>query len=193
MRSLALLTFLAVVGSFARAMAAEVSLPAAPARNGGSVVIVSPMDATPLVRWLNERGLAAWGLPASANAADVTRSIRELRARAGELALSPARIALLGFSHGADVAAEIAYQPGGDGDDAARPNLVALIWPTRAAPALGNASQLPPTFLVGSTRGADNAPAVDLWQKLEGRGSNGESWRGLQPLFGTLQSRATPD
>ncbi len=130
------------------------------------MVIVSPVDATPLVRWLNARGLAAWSLPAAATEADIARAMRELRSRAGEWKLSPTRIALLGFSGGADLAARVAYQPKSDDADAARPNLVALIWPATAGPAIASDSRLPPTFLVGATPAADNASGLELWQKL---------------------------
>lgn len=146
----------------ARLLSAELSLPPAGVRTGGSVVIVSPVDATPLVRWLNERGVAAWALPAAVTAEDTARAIRELRARAGESNLSPTRVALLGFAAGADTAAEVAYRPG---MDESRPDFVALVWPTTAIAPVGE-GRLPPTFLVGSTLAADNTPAVDLWQKL---------------------------
>ena len=145
---------------------AEISLAPAAASTGGSVIIVSPVDAAPLVRWLNARGLAAWTLPARATEADIARAIRELRSRAGEWKLSPTRIALLGFSGGADLAARIAYQSKSADADAARPNLVALIWPTTAGPAIASGSRLPPTFLVGATPAADNVSGLELWQKL---------------------------
>lgn len=144
---------------------ANVSLPAAAVRTGGSVVIVAPVDATPLVRWLNERGVAAWPLPASATAAEAARAVQELRARAAELKLSPTRVALLGFAEGADVAAEATYMSSGDASAAGRPDFVALIWPTKV-PTLAADARPPPTFLVGSTHAADNTPAVELWQKL---------------------------
>ena len=138
------------------------SLPPAELHTGGSVVIVASVDSTPLVRWLNERGLAAWALPASATAADVTRAVEELRSRAGELKLSRSRVALLGFGGGADIAAEAAYLPAGEAA-AGRTDLVALIWPTKV-PAIAAEDRKPSTFLVGSTEADDNSFAV--WQKL---------------------------
>lgn len=143
---------------------AELSLPPAGGRTGGSVVIVSSLDATPLVRWLNERGVAARTLPANAAAKDVAQAVQELRSSAAELKLSPTRIALLGFAEGADVAAGAAYSASAEAA-AGRPDFVALIWPTKI-PEVPNEGRVPPTFLIGSTRAADNTPAVEVWQKL---------------------------
>jgi acetyl esterase/lipase len=163
------------VSGLAAAAPAGVSLPPSNLHTGGAVVIVSPTDATPLVRWLNERGLAAWALPSSANAADAARAVGELRARAGELKLSPSRIALLGFAAGADLAADAAYHRSGDADPGAsdpvarlssRPALVALIWPT-TPPAPPAGTKPPPTFLIGSTRADDTlSGSIELWTAL---------------------------
>lgn len=167
MRRLALLVLAVFTGMTASSglTAAEVSLPPANVHTGGSVVIVSPIDPTALVRWLNENGLAAWALPASATAADAARAVQQLRSRAAELKLSPTRIALLGFASGADVAAEASYRPSSEGPAASRPDFVALIWPA-AVPEITTEGRPPATFLVGSTQVEDKASGVELWQKL---------------------------
>ncbi len=151
-------------------LCADVALPDAARRTGGSVVIVSPVDPAPLVRWLNARGLAALALPAGASAADAAAAIRDLRARAATLQLSPTRVALLGFGSGADVAAEVAFRGGGAAPEGARPDRVALIWPSAAAPMPAAGSKPPSTFLVGSTRATDGTPVVDLWKELRKAG-----------------------
>lgn len=145
--------------------AAEVSLPAAGVHTGGSVVIVSPLDATPLVRRLNEWGIAAWALPGAATAEDAAQAVQELRARATGLKLSPTRVALLGFAGGADVVADAVERSRSAAAALSRPDFVALIWPTRV-PAFSVESPSPPTFLVGSTHAADITAGVELWQKL---------------------------
>lgn len=163
--TLPLLAALAGLAASATSTRADVSLPPADRHTGGSVVIVSPVDATPLVRWLNDHGLAAWALPGTATAADAARAVQELRSRAAELKLSPTRVALLGFAGGADVAAEASYRPSRETQAASRPDLVALIWPT-TVPEITTEGRPPATFLVGSTHAADTSSGVELWQKL---------------------------
>ncbi len=153
------------IAASATATGAEVSLAPADRHTGASVVIVSPVDAQPLVRWLNERGIAGLALSASATGADAARAVQELRSRAAELKLSVTRIALLGFAGGADVVAEAAYQPIGEATAASRPDFAALIWPTKV-PSVTSESRPPPTFVVGSTDATDNPAGVELWQKL---------------------------
>ena len=129
---------------------------------GGAVVIMSPADATPLARWFNDRGLAAFTLPPTATAADTALALRTLRARAADYTISPTRIAILGLGRGADLAADVAY----NSPPETRPALVGLIWGGRL-PADG-ATKLPPTFLAASSaKGADGATdPVALWSKL---------------------------
>jgi len=95
---------------------------------GGAVVIVSPAHATPLARWFNDRGLAAFTLPPTATAADTALALRTLRARAADYTISPMRIAVLvlglGRGRGADLAADVAY----NFPPETRPALVGLVW-----------------------------------------------------------------
>ncbi len=156
---------ISTLASFTASTAAELSLPSTGVHTGGSVVIVSPVDATPLVRRLNAWGVAAWALPASATAVDAARAVQELRSRAAELKLSPTRVALLGFAGGADTVAEAVHESRGEAATASRPDFMALIWPTKV-PAFTSENRPPPTFLVGSTQVADNSSGIELWQKL---------------------------
>ena len=130
---------------------------------GGAVVIVSATDTAPLARWLADRGLAVFTLPAAATAADAAGTVQYLRTHAPDYKASPKRIALLGYAGGADLAAEVAYNQPAE----AKPDLVALIWASAPpAPATGG-TKPPPTFLVGSTSSGDNLTgSLDLWAKL---------------------------
>jgi hypothetical protein len=152
--------------------------PAAGKSTGGAVLIVphttGTADATQLARLLNARGLAAFVLRTPADAADFNRAVRTLRARAGELKISPTRIAALGLGVGAEVAADAAYnQPLDAKPDAtdplekfsSRPDLLGLVWGGKL-PADG-ATKLPPTFLVGTSAKTDTGTdLVTLWTKL---------------------------
>ncbi len=164
MSRFAVVVFLAWA-NFTVLTAAEVSLPAAGVHTGGSVIVVSPVDATPLVRRLNEWGVAAWALPATANASDARRAVQGLRTRAAALKLSPTRVALLGFAGGADVVADAVDQSHGEVAAACRPDFVALIWPTKV-PAFTAENRPPPSFIVSSSHAADNTSGIELWQKL---------------------------
>lgn len=155
----------------ASSVRAAVSLPERNG-NGASVVIVASPEAGPWVGWFHTRGIATQVLRAEATAAEVAGAIRDLRARAAELKLSPTRVALVGFGAGAGVAAEVAYASGDAADDAGRPNRVALFWPSGALPAPAAGSRPPPTFLVGSTRAEDGPAAVDCWRQLRAVGAD---------------------
>lgn len=145
----------------AEATAFTSHLPAAN-HTGGAVVIVSPAAATPLARWLSDRGLAAFTLPPTATTADVSLALRTLRARAADYKISPTRLTVLGLGRGADLAAEAAYNSAPD----TRPALLGLIGGGRL-PADG-ATKLPPTFLVASSAktAEGTTDPVALWTKL---------------------------
>ena len=132
--------------------------------------------------WLNERGIAGFvlrhrNLPAGGNVAgstEVNQAVQFLRAHAADFKISPRRIGVLGFATGAELAADAAYNHQsvtvtGANDPgekiSSRPDFLALIWGS-ALPA-ADATLLPPTFLVGSTRATDGMSGmIDLWTKL---------------------------
>lgn len=99
-------------------------------------------------RWLTARGVTCfiltyrlpgegWADRAHVPLQDAQRGLRLIRARAGEFALDPARIAALGFSAGGHLAGSLAtrfaertYAPVDAADQlSARPDLVGLIYP----------------------------------------------------------------
>lgn len=164
-------------------------LPTAELNNGAAVLIVprKPLDtldrdgeSVQLARWLNTRGISGFVLRYSDQSGDsassvaaVHRAVRFIRANATEFKLSPRRVAVLGFAHGAELAADSAYHPL-NGNPAAndpverfssRPDLLALIWGAPASDSLPE--NCPPTFLAASTRTSDGmTPMIDLWTKL---------------------------
>jgi hypothetical protein len=151
-----------------------------PARATGAAVVIVPgpvlepgdntKEALRFARWLAERGIASF-IAGEGPAADPVAVVKHVRASATTLKISPRRIALLGLGKGAERVAQAAYAlPAAKPDDpaaAGRPDLLALVW--GGSPPPTEAVSLPPTFLVGSTRTADNQGAlIDLWLKTRG-------------------------
>lgn len=129
-----------------------------PARPNGAAMLVAAgggyrriqmrSEAEPAARWLTAHGITAfvlsyrlppegWNAGPLAPLQDAQRALRLIRARAGEGALDPARLGVLGFSAGghllglASARAAFAAYPPGDAADAlsARPDAAALIYP----------------------------------------------------------------
>ncbi len=165
----------------------------APGRGTGCAVIVCPggghrnlvlqKEGTDIARWLADHGLAAFvlkyrlardaatpsGTPQPYTVerdalADAQRAIRLVRHRAAEWDVDPARIGIIGFSAGGELASLAAMRPGAGRSDAAdpvdredaRPDFQGLIYPGQAqniAPEKG----APPAFLVC---GADDRPGI---------------------------------
>jgi len=79
--------------------------------------------------------------PNAAPVQDVQRSVQEVRRRADEFAVDPARVAVLGFSAGGQVALVAATKPvsfpGADARVSARPDALLLLYPWRIVGAGG--------------------------------------------------------
>ncbi len=159
----------------------------APGKGNGAAVIVCPggghrelwvdHEGHAVARWLAERGIAAFVLKyrlarqegstyrVDVEAlADAQRALRLVRARAAEWHVDPARVGILGFSAGGEVAglASRRFDEGkvnaADPVDrqSSKPAFQALIYPGRSAsiePAEGN----PPAFLLA---GYDDRPDI---------------------------------
>jgi hypothetical protein len=166
-------------------------LPAAGKNTGGAILIVpdaaiagSNVDAASLglARWLAKRGMASfvlrYGGSAAAptgSAADVTRALSLLRARATEFKIASDRIGVGGLGRGAALAASAGYGSAGTatpapastgaGGASARPAFIALFWGAGEVPEVPR--DAPPTFLAGSTLGSDSLTGmIDLWNRL---------------------------
>jgi acetyl esterase/lipase len=159
----------------------------APGTANGAAVIVCPggghrelwvdHEGHAVARWLSERGIAAFVLKyrlaredgttyrVDVEAlADAQRALRLVRARAAEWKIDPARVGVLGFSAGGEVAGLVSRKfddgQAGAADiierQSSKPAFQALIYPGRSqniAPAAGN----PPAFLLA---GYDDRPDI---------------------------------
>ncbi len=149
---------------------------------GGFARVVPNLEGSEAAEWLNGLGISAWvlnyrtttGLEPEAEAAakaepwkrplqDSQRAIRHLRHHADGFGLDPAKIGLLGFSAGGQVAAihltseAAAYEAIDEIDEAShRPDFSLLIYPWRVAdeamgkliPPIVPSAKMPPGFLV---------------------------------------------
>lgn len=144
----------------------------------GAAVIVAPggghrelwadHEGHNLAKWLAARGIAAFVLkyrlarePNSTYKieehgwADTQRAVRLVRSRAGEWSVNPARVGVLGFSAGGEVAALVAMRNDAGNKDAAdpierepsRPDFQALIYPGTSGKIVPT-KESPPIFLL---------------------------------------------
>ena len=140
-----------------------------PAKATGTAVVIAPggghhhlaidHEGYDVARWLNKIGVAAFVLKyrlAKADGADGSitvdnqvradgrRAIQIVRGRAAEWKINPAKIGIMGFSAGGELAALTAmhYEPG------TRPDFVALIYPNIRPETKKIDKDTPPAFLV---------------------------------------------
>ena len=100
--------------------------------------------------------------------ADAQRAIRMVRARAGEWRVNPARVGIMGFSAGGEVAALAATRFDAGKSEAAdaierlssRPDFVALIYPGIRADKYTIPKDMPPTFLLCADNDAGPSAAL---------------------------------
>ena len=154
------------------------------APGGGHAFLNFDQEGTYVAEYLNSIGVAAFVLkyrlarePGSTYKieehalADGQRAIRLLRARAAEFQLNPARIGIMGFSAGGEVAALAATRFDAGKPDAAdpadpidrqssRPDFDALIYPGIRANAYTIPKDMPVTFLLCADN--DRGPATAL-------------------------------
>ncbi|HET7811661.1 MAG TPA: alpha/beta hydrolase [Steroidobacteraceae bacterium] len=91
-------------------------------------------------------------------AEDIRRAMRTVRSRAGEWGIDPQRIGVMGWSAGGEVAALVAYPPGGGDANSrdpvervsARPDFQILVYPGPLGIPDKIARDAPPAFLVGA-------------------------------------------
>ena len=133
------------------------------APGGAFVALAMDVEATPVARWLQERGIAAFvlkyriiekkgeGIPSGMNMDEVSKfgmadgiqAIKVVRQHASDWGVAPDRVAFLGFSAGAMVASGALLQA----DAAARPNFAGMIYggPFGVMPTIP--AKLPPMFM----------------------------------------------
>lgn len=112
-------------------------------------------------------------------AADIRRAMRTVRSRAGEWAINPERIGVMGWSAGGEVAAVVAYQPApGEPKSpdpiervSAKPNFQIVIYPGGMGSPSKLAADTPPAFFLCAND--DQGPAhtiADLLGKYQAAG-----------------------
>lgn len=154
---------------------------------GGHRLLVYEAEGVEAARFLNGIGVAAFvlkyrlgreeGSPYAIEThalADGQRAIRLVRSRAAEWGVDPARVGILGFSAGGEVASMVAYAPGAGDPDAAdpvdrlgsRPDFQALVYPGPLGIPETIPPDAPPAFLLvaNDDRGAARVVA-DLFRK----------------------------
>jgi acetyl esterase/lipase len=155
---------------------------------GGHAYLVMDLEGSLVAKKLNEMGVAAFVLksrlaraPGSKykvdveSLADAQRAIRLVRSRAGEWHVDPARVGIMGFSAGGELAAlaETRFQstdPGAaDPIDrlSSRPDFVVLGYPGIHPTNLTVPANVPPTFIVVANDDNLSAAAAEYYGKLK--------------------------
>jgi endo-1,4-beta-xylanase len=162
------------------------------APGGGHRFLSIDTEGTNVAEWLRSIGVAAFvlkyrlaredGSPYKVEVhpyADAQRAIRMLRSRAGEWRLDPARIGIMGFSAGGEVAALASTKYDAGKPDAAdpierqgsRPDFQILIYPGIRPEGVTVTKDTPPTFMLCADNDKGPAaaiPALYLALKKEG-------------------------
>jgi acetyl esterase/lipase len=158
---------------------------------GGFGILADEHEGSDACRWLNEQGYVSFLVrhrvptnmmpePNAAPVQDVQRSVQEVRRRADEFAVDPARVAVLGFSAGGQVALVAATKPvsfpGADARVSARPDALLLLYPWRIVGAGGTGlrhdvavdAHAPPTFIAqcGDDTGSIPEGSAHLYLEL---------------------------
>jgi acetyl esterase/lipase len=155
---------------------------------GGHAYLVMDLEGSLVAKKLNEMGIAAFVLksrlaraPGSTYKADVEsladaqRAIRLVRSRAQEWRVDPARVGIMGFSAGGEIAAlaETRIQTGdtnaADPIDrlSSRPDFVVLGYPGIKPANLTVPNDTPPTFIVVANDDNLSAAAAEYYGKLK--------------------------
>jgi acetyl esterase/lipase len=167
------------------------------APGGGYSILADEHEGTDIGRWFNDRGIVAFTLlyrvptgrgPGSDTGPvmDAQRAVSEVRRRAAELRIDPARIGLMGFSAGGHTALVAATTkagfPGAESAPSARPDVTILIYPWRVVADDG------PGLWPGVTIDQGSAPMF-IAQTADDTAS---PVRGALALYGALTTAKVP-
>ncbi|WP_083943026.1 alpha/beta hydrolase [Sphingomonas soli] len=179
--------------------------PARAERRTGAAIVIMPggaheflvitSEGENVARWFAERGVAAFVLryrlfrgkdspiySFDHAREDAARAIRTIRARATEFTLDPARVGVIGFSAGGELAraATLRPPPAPEKDDAtdalsARPDFAILVYPGPLHGEENVAKDSPPLLLTAATDDeCCSQPAIDLMTAYRAAGASVE-------------------
>lgn len=146
---------------------------------GGFGLLADEHEGGDACRWFNDRGFVAFLLlyrvptgklevPNAGPVLDAQKAVHEVRSRAADYAVDPAKIVLLGFSAGGQTAlvaaANPARVPHAASADACRPDALVLLYPWKVAD--GGAlrsdvvldARMPPTFILQTADDKSSSP-----------------------------------
>lgn len=166
------------------------------APGGGHRTLVIDKEGYEIAAWLNARGVAAfvlkYRLARTAGSrytvqehalADTARAIRLVRSRAKEWSVDPARIGVMGFSAGGELAAlaETRFDRGNDGASdpvermSSRPDFAVVVYPGYRPGTVTVPKDAPPAFLVCADDDRSHVvTTVNLYLDLQKQGVSSE-------------------
>jgi acetyl esterase/lipase len=197
---------------------------------GGHQYLVMDLEGSLVAKKLNEMGVAAFVLKSRLprapdrlingstykigveSLADAQRAIRLVRSRAKEWRVDPARVGIMGFSAGGELAAlaETRFQSGDTGAPdpvdrvSSRPDFVVLGYPGLHPPYPDVPKDTPPTFIVVANDDNLSAASAEYYGKLKAahvltelhiylKAGHGFGMTGRTPAFASLAAAHWPE
>ena len=163
---------------------------------GGHRYLVMDLEGSLVAEKLNAMGIAAFVLKSRLSRAenspykteihslqDVQRAIRIVRSRASEWSVDPAKVGIMGFSAGGELAAlaETRFTDAAPGSNdalnrtSARPDFAVLCYPALGNASAGITKDTPPTFMVVASDDTFAVPVATYYSKLKAAGVPAEA------------------